>query len=148
MRQSVSSPRSVGRWLTPHCGGHTTEQMRGMEIAEFAGDKDARRRDFVVVTGETFRNECQEARQMAIFVDVTDETRPVGVSSWGVPEKSGGFCGRGGRFGTHSSSESFAPVYYRRILFFAHFTARVRAVDVRDPIHPVENAYYIPPAPT
>jgi len=96
------------------------------------------------VTGETFRNECQEARQMAIFVDVTDETRPVGVSSWGVPEKSGGFCGRGGRFGTHSSSESFAPVYYRRIVFFAHFNAGVRAVDVHDPYHPREIAWYIP----
>jgi len=61
-----------------------------MEIAEFAKDKDARKRDFVVVTGETFRNECQEARQMVIFVDVTDETRPVGVSSWAVPEEKRG----------------------------------------------------------
>ncbi len=128
----------------PQFGAHTTYPMLGMEIADFAKDKDARRRDFVVVTGETFRNECQEARQMAIFVDVTDETRPVGVSSWGVPEKSGGFCGRGGRFGTHSSSESFAPVYYRRIVFFAHFNAGVRAVDVRDPYHPREIAWYIP----
>jgi hypothetical protein len=61
-----------------------------------------------------------------------------------VPERSGGFCGRGGRFVTHSSSESFAPVYYRRVLFFAHFNAGVRAVDVRDPFHPKEIAYYIP----
>jgi len=39
------------------------------------------------------------------------------VSSWAVPEKSGDFCSRGGRFGTHSSNESFAPAYYKRILF-------------------------------
>ncbi|HZT62977.1 MAG TPA: hypothetical protein VFA36_07550 [Burkholderiales bacterium] len=128
----------------PQFGAHTAYPMLGMEIAEFASDKDARKRDFVVVTGETFRNECQEARQMAIFVDITDEARPVGVSTWAVPERSGGFCGRGGRFGTHSSSESFAPVYYRRVLFFAHFNAGVRAVDVRDPFHPKEIAYYIP----
>src|SRR5258708_40225114 len=103
-----------------------------MEIAEFAQDKDARKRDIVVVTGATFRNGCQEARQMVIVVDVTDETRPVGVSSWAVPEKSGDFCSRGGRFGAHSSNESFAPVYYKRILFFAHFNAWVRALDIRD----------------
>ena len=130
--------------LPPQFGAHTTFPMLGMDIAEFTKDKEARRRDFVVVTGETFRNECQEARQMAIFVDVTDETRPVGVSSWGVPEKDGNFCSRGGRFGTHSSSESFAPVYYKRVLFFAHFNAGVRALDVRDPYHPREIAWYIP----
>jgi len=128
----------------PQFGAHTAFPMLGMDIAEFTKDKEARKRDFVVVTGETFRNECQEARQMAIFVDVTDETRPVGVSSWSVPEKRGGFCSRGGRFGTHSSSESFAPVYYKRILFFAYFNAGVRAVDVSDPFHPKEIAYYIP----
>jgi len=128
----------------PQFGAHTTFPVSGMEIAEFAQDKDARKRDIVVVTGETFRNGCQEARQMVIFVDVTDETRPVGVSSWAVPEKSGDFCSRGGRFGAHSSNESFAPVYYKRILFFAHFNAGVRALDIRDPFRPREVAYYIP----
>src|SRR2546428_10382285 len=108
----------------PQFAAHTAFPVLGMEIAEFAKDKDARKRDFVVVTGETFRNECQEARQMVVFVDVTDETRPVGVSSWGVPERSGDFCGRGGRFGTHSSNESFAPGDYKRLLFFAHLNAR------------------------
>ena len=132
----------------PQFGAHTTYPVLGMEIAEFAKDKDARKRDIVVVTGETFRNECQEARQMVIFVDVTDETRPVGVSSWAVPEKSGGFCNRGGRFGTHSSNESFAPVYYKRIMFFAHFNAGVRALDIRDPFRPREIAYYIPAVTT
>jgi hypothetical protein len=132
----------------PQFGAHTTFPVLGMEIAEFARDSDARKRDIVVVTGETFRNECQEARQMVIFVDVTDETRPVGVSSWAVPEKSGDFCGRGGRFGTHSSNESFAPVYYKRIMFFAHFNAGVRALDIRDPFHPKEIAYYVPAVTT
>jgi hypothetical protein len=44
----------------------------------------------------------------------------------------------------HSTNESFAPVYYNRILFVAHFNAGVRAVDVRDPFHPREVGYYIP----
>jgi hypothetical protein len=143
-KENLVVPQVARLDFPPQFGAHTAYPLLGMEIAEFARDKDARRRDFVVVTGETFRNECQEARQMAIFVDVTDETRPVGVSSWGVKEKEGDFCGRGGRFGTHSSSESFAPVYYKRVLFFAHFNAGVRALDVRDPYHPREIAWYIP----
>jgi hypothetical protein len=78
------------------------------------------------------------------FFDITTETKPVGVSMWTVPEASGNFCSAGGRFGTHSSNESFAPVYYKRVLFVAHFNAGVRAIDVRDPFHPKEIAYYIP----
>jgi hypothetical protein len=143
-KEDLVYPQVARLDFPPQFGAHTAFPMPGMDIAEFAKDKDGRRRDFVVVTGETFRNECQEARKMVVFVDVTDETRPVGVSSWMVPEKSGDFCGRGGRFGTHSSSESFAPVYYKRILFFAYFNAGVRAVDIRDPFHPREIAYYIP----
>jgi hypothetical protein len=81
---------------------------------------------------------------MVRMLDITTEPKPFGVSSWTVPESSGNYCERGGRFGTHSSNESFAPIYYRRILFFAHFNAGVRALDIRDPFHPKEIAYYIP----
>jgi hypothetical protein len=37
-------------------------------------------------------------------------------------------------------------MYYNRVLFIAHFNAGVRAVDVRDPYHPREIAYYVPAA--
>jgi len=36
------------------------------------------------------------------------------------------------------------PIYYKRVIFIAHFNAGVRAVDVRDPYNPREIAYYIP----
>src|SRR5262249_22050999 len=49
-----------------------------------------------------------------------------------------------GRFGTHASNESMAPVYYKRLMFFSHFNAGVRAVDIRDPYHLKEVAHYIP----
>ena len=35
-------------------------------------------------------------------------------------------------------------IYYGRLMFFSHFNAGVRAVDIRDPYHPKEVAYYIP----
>ena len=61
-----------------------------------------------------------------------------------MPEASGNFCGRGGRFGTHSSNENMTPIYYNRVLFLAHFNAGVRALDIRDPFNPKEIGYYIP----
>ena len=81
---------------------------------------------------------------MVWFADVTTETRPMVISSFTVPEASGNFCERGGRFGSHSSNESMAPVFYKKVAFLTYFNAGVRAVDVRDPYHPREIGYFIP----
>jgi hypothetical protein len=131
--------------MSPLVGAHTTLPVLEMPIAEFAKDKVGKVRNFVVVTDEQILNECLEPRQFVWFVDVTVENRPASVSTWGVPEASGNFCSRGGRFGTHASNESMAPIYYKRLMFFSHFNAGVRAVDIRDPYHPKEVASYVPP---
>jgi hypothetical protein len=81
---------------------------------------------------------------MIWFADVSIENRPTMISSWTVPEASGHFCQRGGRFGAHSSNESMAPVFYKKIAFIAWFNAGVRAIDVRDPYHPREIGWFIP----
>jgi hypothetical protein len=125
-------------------GAHTTFPMLQMPVAEFQHDKDGARRDIVMIVDEAILNECEEARQMVWFADVSTETRPMIVSSWTVPEASGNFCQRGGRFGAHSSNESMEPVYYKKMAFIAFFNAGVRALDVRDPYHPVEVGYFIP----
>ena len=152
--------------LSPDAGAHTTYPLLGMQLPEFAKEKtpqsaeaagvvhehDAsetpqqaqRNRDFLLVVGETLANECFEPRQMLRVVDITTETKPLGIATWTVPESSGNFCSRGGRFGTHSSNENFTPIYYKRIIFLSHFNAGVRAVDIRDPFHPKEIGYYIP----
>jgi hypothetical protein len=57
---------------------------------------------------------------------------------------AGDFCARGGRFGPHSSNESFAGVFYGRPVFLAYFNAGVRAVDIRIPFHLREVASFIP----
>jgi len=102
-------------------------------------------RDFIVAVGETTANECNEPRQLVRMIDATFENKMIGVSSWTVPEASGNFCGRGGRFGAHSSNENMTPIYYGRVLFVAFFNAGIRALDVRDPFNPKEIGYYIPP---
>ena len=81
---------------------------------------------------------------MVWFVDISTDSKPFGVSNWTVSEKSGNFCSKGGRFGAHSSNESTAPVFHKRIMFFSWFNAGVRALDVRDPFNPKEIAYFIP----
>jgi hypothetical protein len=152
--------------LPPDAGGHTAYPLLGMQLPEFAKqklppsspgasaehdhdtpeatDKFQARRNFVISIGETVGNECFENRQMVRVIDITTESNPLGVATWTVPETSGNFCSRGGRFGTHSSNENLTSIYYQRVLFIAHFNAGVRALDVRDPYHPKEIAYYIP----
>jgi hypothetical protein len=135
----------VGRLvMSPFNGAHTTFPMPKMPIAEFSHDKNATR-DIVMIVDEEILNECQEPRQMVWFADVTVKAKPVMISSYTVPEESGHFCDRGGRFGSHSSNESMAPIFYKKLAFITFFNAGVRALDVRDPYHPKEVGYFIPP---
>jgi hypothetical protein len=143
-RENLTYPE-IGRLvMSPAWGGHTSFPVLGITIPDFAPDLEGRTRDFVVLVSESVRNECQEFRHMMFMVDVTVESKPFTVANFQVPEASGHFCSRGGRFGTHSSNESFNPIYYGKLVFLAYFNAGVRAVDIRDPFHPREAASFIP----
>ena len=125
-------------------GAHTTLPVLGMQVAEFAKDKDGGKRDIVVVVDESLANECTEPRQMVWMVDATEEAKPTIIATYTVPESSGNFCSRGGRFGSHSSNENQPPMYRGKYVFIAWFNAGVRALDISDPYHPKEAGYYIP----
>ena len=141
-RENLASPE-IGRLvMNPDWGGHTSFPVLGIPIAGHAGSAAGKTRDFVVLVSESLKNECQEVRQLTFMVDVTTPSRPQVVSTFEVAE--GDFCTRGGRFGPHSSNESFTPVYYGKLVFLAYFNAGVRAVDIRDPFHPREAAFYVP----
>lgn len=128
----------------PNGGDHTTFLVLGMEIPEFSKNHQGKTADFVVLVNEATQNRCRENRKMVFFVDITNESKPFPVANFQVPEASGNFCSRGGRFGAHASNESFTPIYYRRIVFISYFNAGVRTVDIRDPYRPKEVGYYIP----
>jgi hypothetical protein len=135
----------VGRLdMSPDWGGHTSFPVLGLSVSDWAGNAAGRVRDMVVLVSESLRNECREVRQLTFMVDVTEPSRPFSVSTFEVPETPGNFCSRGGRFGPHSSNESFTPIYYGRLVFIAYFNAGVRAVDIRDPFKPREAGFYIP----
>ena len=130
--------------LMPSNGAHTVFPLLGVEMPEYAKDKGGSPRDFVVITDEAIQKECLEFRQQVWIADITNEKFPMGVSTFTVPEKSGNFCARGGRSGSHSSNEAVTSIYHKRIMFFTWFNAGLRAVDIRDPYHPKEIGYYIP----
>jgi len=135
----------IGRLdMSPAWGGHTSFPILGITVPHWAADVPGRTRDFVLLVSEALRNECQELRQLAFMVDVTTERTPFSVATFEVPDPTGDFCRRGGRFGPHSSNESFSPIYYGRLAFIAYFNAGVRAVDIRDPFHPTEAGFFIP----
>ncbi len=81
---------------------------------------------------------------MTFLVDITDVTRPWPTSNYNVPDESGDFCERGGRFGAHASNENFTSLFYKKLVFISWFNAGVRAVDIRNPFSPKEVGYYIP----
>ena len=131
--------------LPPDVGAHTTFPLLGVDVPDFAkygpatasGTSSSR-------SAKPRTTNARPPQQMMRIFDITDETKIFGISTWTVPEPSGNFCSRGGRFGTHSTNENMTPIFYKRIIFVAHFNAGVRAVDVRDPYHPKEIGYYIP----
>jgi hypothetical protein len=139
----------VGRLDTsPTMGAHTTYPLLNQPVPEFAANTSGSVRDFVFLVNEagggSGNHTCTGNRQLTYFVDVTTESKPMGISNFQVPEASGDFCDRGGRFGAHASSESFNELFYGKMIFVSWFNAGVRAIDIRDPFSPKEAAYFIP----
>ena len=122
----------VGRFDLPAgYGAHTAFPILGVN-----------RRNYVAIVNEALTRNCREEHQKLWLLDVTAESRPVVVSTW-MPPGAERFCAAG-RFGAHASNESFAPIYYGKLLFVSWFNAGVRVVDIRDPARPVEVAHFIP----
>jgi hypothetical protein len=128
---NLAAPQ-VGRFdLPPAYGAHTAFPLIGLNG-----------RNYVLVVNEALTRHCQEEHQKVWLVDVTLESRPAVVSTW-MPEGAAAFCARG-RFGAHASNESFAEIYYGKLVFVSWFNAGVRVLDIRDPARPVEVAWFVP----
>ena len=135
----------VGRLDLPSFwGAHTAFPLLDVEIEDYGPNRDQRTRDFVVLISESVANQCQEARHVVFFVDISDEAHPWPISTFQVPEAAGGFCDRGGRFGPHGTQWSMSPPFYKTVQVLSWFNAGMRAVDVRNPFEPREVGYYIP----
>lgn len=139
----------LGRLDTsPTMGAHTVYPLLRQPVPEFATNIGGKVRDLIVLVNEagggSGNNTCTGNRQLVYMVDITTESKPMGVANFQVAEDSGDFCNRGGRFGAHASNENFTSIYYGKLVFVSWFNAGVRAIDVRDPWSPREAAYFIP----
>ena len=135
----------IGRIDLPaYWGAHTAMPLLGVEIPDYAGNRDNATRDFLFVVSESIANRCQETRHVSLMLDITDEAHPVPIGTFQVPESSGGFCERGGRFGPHAPQWSMQPPFYGKLMVVSWFNAGARIIDVRDPFNMQEVAFYIP----
>lgn len=75
---------------------------------------------------------------MRVF-DITDEKRPVQVSSFRVPRDPSGKTG--GRFGAHQPHEYVAN---DNLVYAAWFSGGLRVIDISNPYRPQEVGHYIP----
>ena len=135
-RDELIGPKSptVGYFLmSPDQGGHTSMPVFGMKPPSYTKFNEFATRDIVLLASEATADgedgRCDEAPHWSFIVDVTVEnsmTRPPGtrveqdpyhgpmvLSTMSVDERSGAkyargnYCGRGARFGVHSSEENF-----------------------------------------
>jgi len=150
--------------MSPDQGAHTTFPVYGQPVPEFqgyTGKESLRKRDLLIVPSEASRGdhcapgpgrggggggaaarEDRPAPHLAFLVDITSEVAPWNIATFRVPDAD--FCGKGGRFGAHASTESFYPPYYGKLAIFSWFNAGTRVFDMRDPFAVQEVAYFIP----
>ena len=105
-----------------------------------------RRRGLAIVADESTEDDCREGQKLVWVVDIRDETRPVPIATLPVP--SGDFCARGGHFGPHNLHENRPGSWQDDALVYTtYMNAGLRVYDISDPYHPVERAFFVPPAP-
>jgi len=130
-----SRPRTVSmlNWHPPY-GGQTHTAL------------PLPRRNLVVVVDESTADYCREGQKLIWMVDARDETRPVPIAVFPVPE--GDYAQRGGHFGPHNVHENRPGAYQDDTLIYAtYWNAGLRVYDTSNPYRPTEVAHYVPPTP-
>jgi len=141
-----SNPKMIAHldFSPPFSGIHTTVPFNGMRVPNFTkGFGDIR--NFLVVAEEAMdaQYKCQEVRKQLYIVDATEETNPIPVATFKVPD--GDFCERGGWFGPHQFAETKdGEIIGGSLLYVAYFSGGLRIVDISAPFHPQEVGYFIP----
>jgi hypothetical protein len=141
---SLRAPELARVDLPSYWGVHTAKPLYDFAIADYADNSEARTRDLLLVASEAGTFRCQEPRDVMLIFDITEETKPVSIATFQVPEEPGDFCHRGGRFGPHSFADAYHPSFDKTLVVLAYFNAGVRVVDIRNPFEPKEVARFIP----
>jgi hypothetical protein len=128
----MSKPKLISQldWSPPYpCPTHTTLPMANKLMG----------RDIMIVTDEEVGDKLSPTPLAFLWVvDITDETRPIPISTFMIPYE--GESGPGTRFGAHQPAEQV----YDDILYVTWFAGGLRAVDFSNPYQPKEVGYYVP----
>lgn len=128
----MSKPKTVSTfdWSPPYpCPTHTTLPMAS-KIME---------RDFMIVTDEEVGEKLTPTPNAFLWVvDITEETRPIPISTFMVPYD--GDLAPGHRFGAHQPAEQVCD----NILYVTWFAGGLRALDFSNPYSPKEVGTYVP----
>lgn len=130
--------------MPDHWGAHTVFSLGRIPVRYDRHFMIGSSREIIVVASESRANECLEAHHGVSILDFTDGAHPYPIATYRLRDESIDFCKRGGRFGTHNVSSTYHEPFYPGFIVVAYFNAGVRVVDVRDPFHPQEIAFYIP----
>lgn len=142
----VTAPRLVSTLsayppLGSTCGMHTVLPIPERKIA--------------VVNDEALNEHRAEPLNFAGLVDISDETDPIMLSLFPVPEPPNGetdaFFERGGRFGPHNQHHPQGQSCLQRsgnLIYLTYFNAGLQVFDIADVRRPRIAAYYIPEDPT
>ncbi|MGE0253403.1 MAG: LVIVD repeat-containing protein [Alphaproteobacteria bacterium] len=142
----VTRPRMISRMpfsppFLDFIGVHTAVPLTGKPI--------------VVLNSEAIAENGEEPMCFAGLVDISDEENPALLSQlpWPNPPKDApwpSFAARGGRFGPHNQHQhQDQPALWRNEdhVFLTWFNAGLRIYDIREPRHPREVAWFLPPDP-
>jgi hypothetical protein len=98
--------------------------------------------NLLYVTDEAIRTDPTWMRKQVWIVDVADETAPSVVGTFPRPE------GEGSHFGPHNLHEMRPGTFDDpATIFLTYGTGGLRVYDARDPLHPIEKAYFVPDPP-
>ena len=112
-------------------------------------------RDLVIINSEALNERCREPLNYAAVVDVSDDTDPVLISMFPVPEPPEGyphetFCEKGGRFGPHNQHQPQNQAVLEPtgdIIYLTYFNAGLQVYDISKPYAPKIVGHYIPHRP-
>jgi hypothetical protein len=99
-----------------------------------------RNRHIMVVSDEHITDEKFDPCPFLWMVDITDETNPVTIGTFIVPDAA--VENRAGRFGCHQPQEQLYDG--DTVLAVTWFSGGLRLVDVQDPFAPTEIGYFVP----
>jgi hypothetical protein len=127
-------PRTISRfdWSPPYLAPTHTALRVPFKL---------RGRDLLLVTDEhTTDDRYTEPSPFFWVVDITDETNPIPIANYIVPESE--VENRLGRFGAHQPQEQLHDG--DPVIAVTWFSGGLRLVDIRDPYRPAEAGYFVP----